>query len=82
MTPRLLAAAMLTTAVLTTAPVDAQTIQGRWKPRAAEDIRADGSVARHPWGKSPVGSIVVQGGCCYLQIMSGDTPSFFSGRSP
>lgn len=55
---------------------DAQTIQGRWKLLAAEDLRADGSVARLPWGKNPVGTIVVQGGHCYLQIMSGDVPSF------
>ena len=55
---------------------DAQTIQGRWKLLAAEDLRADGSVARLPWGKNPVGTIVVQGGHCYVQIMSGDVPSF------
>ena len=58
---------------------DAQTIQGRWKLLAAEDLRADGSVARLPWGKNPVGTIVVQGGHCYLQIMSGDVPSFTAG---
>jgi hypothetical protein len=49
---------------------------------AAEDIRADGSVARYPWGRSPVGSIVVEGGACYLQIMSSDTPSFADGAGP
>lgn len=54
----------------------AQTIQGRWKLLAAEDIRADGSVARLPWGKHPVGAIVVQGGHCYVQIMSSDVPAF------
>jgi hypothetical protein len=57
----------------------AETIQGRWKLIAAEDIRADGSVVRYPWGKHPVGSIVVEGGSCYLQIMSSDTPSFAAG---
>jgi lipocalin-like protein len=57
----------------------AETIQGRWKLVAAEDMRADGSVARYPWGKHPVGSIVVEGGSCYLQIMSSDTPSFAAG---
>ena len=57
----------------------AEAIQGRWKLIAAEDIRADGSVARYPWGKHPVGSIVVEGGSCYLQIMSSDTPSFPAG---
>jgi hypothetical protein len=51
------------------------TIEGRWKLLAAEDIRADGSVARLPWGAHPVGSIVVDRGACYLQIMSSDTPS-------
>jgi len=60
----------------------AQTIEGRWKLRAAEDLRADGSVARYPWGQHPVGSIVVQGGACYLQIMSGDTPSFSGPGTP
>jgi hypothetical protein len=33
-------------------------------------------VARQPWGPHPVGSIVVERGACYLQIMSSDTPSF------
>jgi hypothetical protein len=62
--------------------VAAQSIDGRWKLLAAEDIRADGSVARHPWGRSPVGSIVVEDGACYVQIMSGDTPSFSTGTEP
>ena len=52
----------------------AQTIEGRWKLVAAEDVRSDGSVARYPWGRHPVGSIVVTGGACYLQIMSSDVP--------
>ena len=60
-------------------PAAAQSIEGRWKLLAAEDTRADGSVARYPWGRSPVGSIVVAGGGCYVQIMSGDTPSFAEG---
>jgi hypothetical protein len=60
----------------------AQSIEGRWKLLAAEDIRADGSVARYPWGRSPVGSIVVEGGACYVQIMSSDTPSFADGAGP
>ena len=58
------------------AAADGQTIQGRWKLLAAEDLRADGSVARLPWGKNPIGSIVVQGGHLYLQIMSSDVPTF------
>ncbi len=63
-------------------PASAQSIQGRWTLRAAEDLRADGSVARHPWGPRPVGSIVVAGGACYVQIMSSDTPSFDPATSP
>ena len=58
----------------------AQSIQGRWRLLTAEDIRADGSVARYPWGRKPVGSIVVEGGYCWVQIMSGDVPSFSSGK--
>ena len=57
----------------------AQTLEGRWKLLAAEDLRSDGSVARYPWGQHPVGSIVVERGSCYLQIMSSDTPSFPTG---
>jgi hypothetical protein len=53
-----------------------ESIQGRWKLLAAEDIRADGSVARYPWGRHPIGSIVVERGWCYLQIMSSDVPRF------
>jgi hypothetical protein len=58
------------------------SIIGRWKLRAAEDLRADGTVARHPWGQHPVGSIVVEGGSCYVQIMSSDTPAFPAGSTP
>jgi hypothetical protein len=56
-------------------------LEGRWKLRKAEDLRADGSVARLPWGEHPVGSIVVERGACYVQIMSSDTPSFASGTA-
>ena len=59
---------------------DAQTIQGRWKLLTAEDVRADGTVARYPWGRKPVGSIVVEGGYCYVQIMSGVVPAFLEGK--
>jgi hypothetical protein len=71
----LLAVTLLAPAV----PVAAQSILGRWKLLAAEDIRADGTVARLPWGPRAVGSIVVEAGHCYVQIMSGDTPSFAAG---
>ena len=64
------------------APGSAETLQGRWTLIAAEDLRADGSVARHPWGTHPVGSIVVENGWCYLQIMSSDVPSFAADRPP
>ena len=60
----------------------ADTIQGRWKLITAEDLRADGSVGRYPWGKHPVGSIVVEGGACYVQIMSSDVPSFADAAAP
>ena len=58
----------------------ADTLEGRWKLMAAEDVRDNGEVVRHPWGDHPVGSIVVQGGWLYLQIMSGDTPAFTSDK--
>ena len=72
MTQIIIALALLAFSVV----AGAQTIQGRWKLLAAEDLRADGTVARLPWGKNPVGTIVVQGGHCYVQIMSSDVPSF------
>jgi lipocalin-like protein len=62
------------------APGAADTLQGRWTLIAAEDLRADGSVARYPWGTHPVGSIVVENGWCYLQIMSSDVPSLAADR--
>ena len=62
------------------APGAAETLQGRWTLIAAEDLRADGSVARYPWGTHPVGSIVVENGWCYLQIMSSDVPSLATDR--
>jgi hypothetical protein len=58
----------------------AQSIQGRWKLLTAEDVRADGTVARYPWGRKPIGAIVVEGGYCYVQIMSSDVPSFTDGK--
>lgn len=61
--------------------VKRETLEGRWKLRAAEDIRADGTVARYPWGRTPAGSIVVEAGSCYLQIMSTDTPAFTGSTS-
>lgn len=64
------------------APAAAELIQGRWKLIAAEDLRADGTTARYPWGRHPVGSIVVEGTACYVQIMSTDTPSFSSATAP
>lgn len=73
--------ALATLIVLCGMPLGAaDTIQGRWKLLTAEDIRADGSVARYPWGRKPVGAIVVEGGYCYVQIMSGDVPSFTNGK--
>jgi hypothetical protein len=71
---------VLAVLVSTAATAAAQSIQGRWKLLTAEDIRADGTVARLPWGAKPVGSIVVEGGYCYVQIMSSDTPSFAAGN--
>jgi hypothetical protein len=59
----------------------AQGIEGRWRLVAAEDLNADGSVGRYPWGREPVGSIVVQDGACYLQIMSRDVPAFPGGQT-
>ena len=66
-------------ALLVTSVATAETIEGRWKLMAAEDLRADGSVARYPWGRHPIGSIVVAAGSCYVQIMSSDVPSFSDG---
>jgi hypothetical protein len=63
-------------------PAAAQTIEGRWKLLAAEDLRADGTVARYPWGRTPIGSIVVERGWCYVQIMSGDVPAFTAAATP
>jgi hypothetical protein len=65
--------------VVSAAPAAVDSLEGRWTLLAAEDIRADGTVARYPWGRRPVGSIVVEGGHCYVQIMSGDVPSFTAG---
>ena len=62
-------------------PAAAETLQGRWKLLAAEDLRANGEVGRLPWGAHPIGSIVVEGGWCYLQIMSSDTPLFEAGQA-
>ena len=60
----------------------AQGLAGRWRLIAAEDLRADGTVARLPWGARPVGAIVVEGGSCYVQIMSSDVPAFEKAGTP
>jgi hypothetical protein len=73
--------AIIAVMAATASGLSADTLQGRWKLIAAEDIRADGSVARLPWGRHPVGSIVVEAGACMVQIMSGDTPAF-TGTTP
>lgn len=57
-------------------PLSAETLEGRWRLLNAEDVRASGEVARQPFGAHPAGSIVVQGGYCYLQILNTDTPMF------
>lgn len=72
---------LIATALLLPVVTAAQSIEGRWKLIAAEDLRADGTVARHPWGRTPVGSIVVERGWCYVQIMSADVPAF-TGTAP
>jgi hypothetical protein len=80
-TPRAAALAPLVILFLGGWPVasgEADTLVGRWKLLSAEDVRADGSVARLPWGAHPVGTIVVEGGACYVQIMSADVPNFTS----
>ena len=59
----------------------ADTIDGRWKVLKVEDLRDDGTVARLPWGEHPIGSIVVEKGSCYVQIMSSDVPAF-TGTTP
>jgi hypothetical protein len=70
--------ALILTAVAYASAAD--TLEGRWKLLAAEDVRDNGEVVRRPWGDHPVGSIVVQNGWLYLQIMSTDTPSFSSDK--
>ena len=77
---RTLASALAGLLMLTT-PTQADTLTGRWRLLAAEDLRADGTVARLPWGAHPVGAIVVGGGSCYLQIMSADVPAFPAGAT-
>jgi len=62
--------------------VAAQGIEGRWRLLEGVDLNADGSVGRYPWGRNPVGSIVVQDGACWVQIMSSDVPSFPAGATP
>jgi hypothetical protein len=72
---------VLLLASLLSASAVAETLEGRWKLTQAVDLRADGSIARYPWGKHPIGSIVVEQGSCYLQIMSSDVPEFAAGKT-
>ena len=79
---RFCAALIVLTVLGTPALTSAQSILGRWRLIAAEDLRADGSVARYPWGRQPIGSIIVDRGSCYVQIMSSDVPSFAQANPP
>jgi hypothetical protein len=76
--PVVLVAAMVVAAL--GSPIEAESLAGRWRLLAAEDLGPGGSVARLPWGARPVGSIIVEGGSCYLQIMSTDVPSFVADK--
>jgi hypothetical protein len=76
--PVVLVAAMVVAAL--GSPLEAESLAGRWRLLAAEDLGPGGSVARLPWGARPVGSIIVEGGSCYLQIMSTDVPSFVADK--
>jgi hypothetical protein len=75
---RTLAAASLLIALASASA--AESLEGRWKLVAAEDVRDNGEVVRRPWGEHPVGSIVVRGGWLYLQIMSGDVPAIAADK--
>jgi hypothetical protein len=79
--PRAIPAPSSLSASVSLPALPVQRLEGRWKLRTAEDLRADGTVARRPWGDHPVGSIVVERGACYVQIMSTDTPSFAPGTT-
>ena len=63
-------------------PAAAQSIQGKWKLTEAVDLKADGSIVRYPFGRNPLGTIVVAGGACYVQIMSSDVPAFSPDKPP
>jgi hypothetical protein len=67
--------------IATINPADAQSLEGRWRLLGAQEVRANGEVVRLPWGAHPIGSLLVQGGACYVQIMSTDVPSFAAGQS-
>jgi lipocalin-like protein len=71
---RTLSAGLILITLTSASASAADTLEGRWKLLAAEDVRDNGEVVRRPWGEHPVGSIVVEGGWLYLQIMSGDVP--------
>jgi len=78
----MIARGLLVVAVVFALPrsTQAQSLEGRWRLVAAEDLTAGGEVFRYPWGRHPVGSIVVERGACYLQIMSGDVAALDAAK--
>jgi Lipocalin-like domain len=78
----MMARALLIVVVGTALPraAAAQSLEGRWRLVAAEDLSANGEVFRYPWGRHPVGSIVVERGSCYLQIMSSDVAALDAAK--
>jgi len=73
--------ATLTLLAIASAAAAAESLEGRWRLVAAEDVRDNGEFVRHPWGEHTVGSLVVQGGWLYLQIMATDVPSFAQDKT-
>jgi hypothetical protein len=71
---------VLALAAATARVTRADSLEGRWRLASAEDLTPSGEVFRYPWGRHPVGSIVVERGSCYLQIMSSDVPALDAAK--
>jgi hypothetical protein len=55
---------------------DSSDLEGAWRVVSAEDRLESGEVASYPWGRHPVGLVLIDSGHISIQIMSPDRPGW------
>ncbi|MGH9318914.1 MAG: lipocalin-like domain-containing protein [Vicinamibacteria bacterium] len=58
------------------AAADSSGLEGAWRVVWAEDRLENGEVASYPWGRHPVGLVLIDSGHISIQIVSRDRPAW------